>query len=40
MVPEAERPEDEAAFFEELVAERRMVIRLKADRLYATALDI
>ncbi len=40
MIPEAERPEDETAFFEELVAERRMVIRLKADRLYGTALDI
>ncbi|MFF2862231.1 PPOX class F420-dependent oxidoreductase [Streptomyces rubiginosohelvolus] len=40
MVPEAGRPEDEAAFFEELVAERRVVIRLKVDRLYGTALDV
>ncbi|MFB8379340.1 PPOX class F420-dependent oxidoreductase [Streptomyces rubiginosohelvolus] len=40
MIPEAGRPEDEAAFFEELVAERRVVIRLKVDRLYGTALDV
>ncbi|WP_326686956.1 MULTISPECIES: PPOX class F420-dependent oxidoreductase [unclassified Streptomyces] len=33
-------PENEGAFFEQLVAERRMVIRLKVDRLYGTALDI
>ncbi|GGY05803.1 hypothetical protein GCM10010358_68970 [Streptomyces minutiscleroticus] len=29
MVPKAGRPEDEAAFLEELVAERRVVIRLR-----------
>ncbi|MFH8798114.1 pyridoxamine 5'-phosphate oxidase family protein [Streptomyces sp. NPDC017936] len=40
MVPEAARPEDEAAFLEELVAERRVVLRLKVDRLYGTALDV
>ncbi|QKW07871.1 TIGR03618 family F420-dependent PPOX class oxidoreductase [Streptomyces sp. NA04227] len=40
MIPPDGRPEDEAAFLEELVAERRMVIRLKVDRLYGTALDI
>ncbi|MGW6585969.1 MULTISPECIES: TIGR03618 family F420-dependent PPOX class oxidoreductase [Streptomyces] len=40
MIPEAGRPEDEAAFFGELVAERRVVIRLKVDRLYGTALDV
>ncbi|MGW1294300.1 TIGR03618 family F420-dependent PPOX class oxidoreductase [Streptomyces sp. NPDC002533] len=40
MIPQAARPEDEAALFEELVAERRVVIRLKVDRLYGTALDI
>ncbi|MEV7654795.1 TIGR03618 family F420-dependent PPOX class oxidoreductase [Streptomyces anulatus] len=40
MVPAAGRPADEAAFFEELVAERRVVIRLKVDRLYGTALDL
>ncbi|MGW4020564.1 TIGR03618 family F420-dependent PPOX class oxidoreductase [Streptomyces sp. NPDC005009] len=40
MIPEKARPEDEQAFLEQLVAERRLVIRLKADRLYGTALDI
>ncbi|RCH59773.1 TIGR03618 family F420-dependent PPOX class oxidoreductase [Streptomyces sp. SDr-06] len=40
MIPEAARPEDEAVFLEQLVTERRVVIRLKADRLYGTALDI
>ncbi|MFE5190306.1 pyridoxamine 5'-phosphate oxidase family protein [Streptomyces sp. NPDC056628] len=40
MIPPAAKPEDEAAFLEQLVAERRMVIRLKVDRLYGTALDI
>ncbi|MFF0115008.1 TIGR03618 family F420-dependent PPOX class oxidoreductase [Streptomyces prasinus] len=39
LVPRAARPKDEAAFLEQLVAERRVVIRLKADRLYGTALD-
>ncbi|MER6160688.1 PPOX class F420-dependent oxidoreductase [Streptomyces sp. NPDC001868] len=36
----AAEPEDEAAFLEQMVAERRVVIRLKVDRLYGTALDI
>lgn len=40
MIPEAARPDDEEAFLEQLVAERRLVIRLKVDRLYGTALDI
>ncbi|MFE4637017.1 pyridoxamine 5'-phosphate oxidase family protein [Streptomyces sp. NPDC056773] len=43
MVPEAARPqarEDEDAFLEQLVSERRVVIRLKVSRLYGTALDI
>ncbi|CCK24974.1 pyridoxamine 5'-phosphate oxidase [Streptomyces davaonensis JCM 4913] len=40
MIPQGARPEDEAAFLEQLVAERRVVIRLKVDRLYGTALDI
>lgn len=40
MIPQTGRPEDEAAFLEELVAERRVVIRLKVDRLYGTMLDI
>ncbi|ANH95232.1 MULTISPECIES: pyridoxamine 5'-phosphate oxidase family protein [unclassified Streptomyces] len=40
MIPQAAKPEDEGAFLEQLVAERRVVIRLKVDRLYGTALDI
>ncbi|HET6860252.1 MAG TPA: TIGR03618 family F420-dependent PPOX class oxidoreductase [Streptomyces sp.] len=40
MVPEAAKPEDEHAFLEQLVAERRVVIRLKVSRLYGTALDV
>ncbi|TQE37986.1 TIGR03618 family F420-dependent PPOX class oxidoreductase [Streptomyces ipomoeae] len=40
MIPTAAKPEDKAAFLEQLVAERRVVIRLKVDRLYGTALDI
>ncbi|MER5398032.1 TIGR03618 family F420-dependent PPOX class oxidoreductase [Streptomyces sp. NPDC002599] len=40
MIPRAARPEDEDAYLEELVAERRVVIRLKVDRLYGTVLDI
>jgi PPOX class probable F420-dependent enzyme len=40
MIPKAGRPADEAAFLQELVAERRVVIRMKVDRLYGTVLDI
>ncbi|MEW1654028.1 PPOX class F420-dependent oxidoreductase [Streptomyces sp. NPDC093707] len=40
MVPQAAKPEDEGAFLEQLVAERRVVIRLTVNRLYGTALDI
>ncbi|GAA3043161.1 TIGR03618 family F420-dependent PPOX class oxidoreductase [Kitasatospora albolonga] len=42
MIPAAARPgpEDEEAFLAELVAERRLVIRLKVSRLYGTALDV
>ncbi|MGW0598909.1 PPOX class F420-dependent oxidoreductase [Streptomyces sp. NPDC002776] len=40
MIPATAKPEDEDAFLEQLVAERRVVIRLKVDRLYGTALDI
>jgi PPOX class probable F420-dependent enzyme len=40
MIPTASRPEDEDAFLDQLVTERRVVIRLKVDRLYGTALDI
>ncbi|MET9929587.1 MULTISPECIES: TIGR03618 family F420-dependent PPOX class oxidoreductase [unclassified Streptomyces] len=40
MIPQAARPEDEDAFLSQLVAERRVVIRLKVSRLYGTALDV
>jgi PPOX class probable F420-dependent enzyme len=40
MFPSAAKPEDEDAFFEQQVAERRIVIRLTVERLYGTALDI
>ncbi|MFD3335927.1 pyridoxamine 5'-phosphate oxidase family protein [Streptomyces sp. NPDC058700] len=40
MIPEAARPEDEESWLAGQTAERRVVIRLKADRLYGTALDI
>ncbi|MCB5170211.1 TIGR03618 family F420-dependent PPOX class oxidoreductase [Streptomyces bambusae] len=40
MIPEAAKPQDEQAFLEQLVAERRVVIRLKVSRLYGTALDV
>ncbi|MEY9847810.1 pyridoxamine 5'-phosphate oxidase family protein [Streptacidiphilus sp. MAP5-3] len=40
MIPEGAKPQDEAAFLEGLVAERRVVVRLRVNRLYGTALDI
>ncbi|WP_037855502.1 TIGR03618 family F420-dependent PPOX class oxidoreductase [Streptomyces sp. NRRL S-340] len=40
MIPAAAKPEDEDAFLEQQVAERRIVIRLAVERLYGTALDI
>ena len=40
MIPAGAEPEDEGAFLRQLVDERRVVIRLKVDRLYGTALDI
>ncbi|MFF0723348.1 TIGR03618 family F420-dependent PPOX class oxidoreductase [Streptomyces sp. NPDC004134] len=40
MVPAAAKPEDEGTFLEQMVAERRVVIRLKVNRLYGTALDV
>lgn len=40
MIPPAAQPEDEDAFLGQLVAERRVVIRLRVERLYGTALDI
>ncbi|MER6999163.1 PPOX class F420-dependent oxidoreductase [Streptomyces sp. NPDC000410] len=40
LTPGFENPQDEAAFLEQLVADRRVVIRLRVSRLYGTALDI
>jgi hypothetical protein len=40
MIPKVTKPEDEDAFFRQLVAERRIVIRLRVERLYGTALDV
>jgi hypothetical protein len=40
MIPTTEQPADKDAFFKQLVTERRIVIRLRAERLYGTALDI
>lgn len=40
MLPEAARPEDPAAFLKQQVDERRVVIRLRVERLYGTALDV
>ncbi|MFE2530977.1 PPOX class F420-dependent oxidoreductase [Streptomyces sp. NPDC059371] len=40
MIPAAARPTDEEAFLKELVADHRIVIRLRVERLYGTALDI
>jgi PPOX class probable F420-dependent enzyme len=40
MIAPSARPENEDAFLAQQVAERRVVIRLRVDRLYGTALDI
>ncbi|MER7482286.1 TIGR03618 family F420-dependent PPOX class oxidoreductase [Streptomyces sp. NPDC126510] len=40
MIPAGAAPEVEDAFLKQLVDERRLVVRLKVDRLYGTALDI
>jgi PPOX class probable F420-dependent enzyme len=40
MIPAGAQPEDEDAFLGQLVDERRVVIRLRVERLYGTALDI
>ena len=40
LIPKEAKPEDEDAFLAQLVAERRVVIRLRVNRLYGTALDI
>ncbi len=40
LLPAFANPEDEEAFLAQLVAERRVVVRLKVTRLYGTALDV
>jgi hypothetical protein len=40
MQPAFERPADEAAFLQYMVADRRLVIRLRVSRLYGTAIDV
>ncbi|MFI9250999.1 PPOX class F420-dependent oxidoreductase [Streptomyces sp. NPDC053069] len=40
MIPPAAKPEDTDAFLQQQVAERRIVIRLRVEQLYGTALDI
>ena len=40
MVPPFDGPAEQDAFLRQMVADRRLVIRLRADRLYGTALDI
>ncbi|MCO5993761.1 TIGR03618 family F420-dependent PPOX class oxidoreductase [Actinoallomurus rhizosphaericola] len=40
MVPPFENAGERAAFLEQMVADRRLVIRLRVDRLYGTALDV
>ncbi|MFF9620557.1 pyridoxamine 5'-phosphate oxidase family protein [Streptomyces griseosporeus] len=39
MLPESARPQDEEAWLARQVEERRVVVRLKAERLYGTAID-
>ncbi|CAL9441462.1 PPOX class F420-dependent oxidoreductase [Streptomyces sp. NPDC057837] len=40
MIPADAAPQDEDAFLRQLVDEQRVVIRLRVDRLYGTALDV
>ncbi|MGV9856312.1 pyridoxamine 5'-phosphate oxidase family protein, partial [Streptomyces sp. NPDC003442] len=40
MTPGFADPRDETAFLEQLVADRRVVIRIRVSRLYGTALDM
>lgn len=39
MLPDDMRPADQAAFFRSMVDERRVVIRLRVDKLYGTVLE-
>lgn len=38
--PPFERPEDEKAFLDQMVLDRRLVIRLQVSRMYGTVLDV
>lgn len=40
MTPGFDDPADEAAFLRQLVADRRVAIRIRVSRLYGTALDV
>lgn len=40
MTPGFEDKEEEAAFLEQVVADRRVVIRIRVSRLYGTSLDV
>ncbi|GAA3724242.1 PPOX class probable F420-dependent enzyme [Spinactinospora alkalitolerans] len=40
LMPDRPDSSDEAAFLEQMVAERRVVIRIEVSRLYGTALEI
>jgi PPOX class probable F420-dependent enzyme len=40
LTPGFDDPRDEAAFLEQMVTDRRVVIRIRVSRLYGTALDI
>ncbi|MEU5402770.1 TIGR03618 family F420-dependent PPOX class oxidoreductase [Streptomyces sp. NPDC005963] len=40
MTPGFTDPAEEAAFLQQLVRERRVVVRIRVDRLYGTALDV
>ncbi|WP_181776631.1 pyridoxamine 5'-phosphate oxidase family protein [Amycolatopsis pittospori] len=40
LAAQRQRPDDEAGFLETIAAERRLVITLRSEKLYGTALDI
>jgi PPOX class probable F420-dependent enzyme len=40
MQPAFDRPDDAAAFLRNMVADQRLVIRLRVSRLYGTAIDV
>ncbi|MFF8954758.1 pyridoxamine 5'-phosphate oxidase family protein [Streptomyces sp. NPDC014894] len=40
LLPEAARPADEQGFLEQMVAERRVVVRLRVNRLYGAVIDV